>query len=185
MSNFIFQDEIEEEIEEPQYKSDKFWRILVIDDDEAVHQVTRLVLADAEIENRKLDIVSAFSSKEAKEIMLNDDSFCMAFVDVVMETDHAGLELVEWIRKEHKNQTIRLVLRTGQAGSAPEAKVIKEFDINDYKEKTDFTANKMITTVYASIRAYRDIITIQRSLDAFKMLIEATHDLLKINQLKR
>jgi len=184
MSNFIFQDEVEEETNDDQNKSDKFWRILVIDDDESVHQVTKLVLADAEIEHRKLDIVSAFSSQQAKDIMLNDNSFCMAFVDVVMETDHAGLELVEWIRKEHKNQAIRLVLRTGQAGSAPEAKVIKEFDINDYKEKTDFTANKMITTVYASIRAYRDIMTIQRSLDAFKKLIEATHDLLKINQLK-
>ncbi len=184
MSDFIFQDEVEDEIDNNQNKSDKFWRILVIDDDESVHQVTKLVLADAEIEHRKLDIVSAFSSKEAKEILQKDDSFCMAFVDVVMETDHAGLELVEWIRKEHKNQSIRLVLRTGQAGTAPEARVIKEFDINDYKEKTDFTANKMITTVYASIRAYRDIMTIQRSLDAFKKLIEATHDLLKISQLR-
>ncbi|WP_057831829.1 HD domain-containing phosphohydrolase [Colwellia sp. TT2012] len=184
MSNFIFQDEIEDEINDKPHKTDKFWRILVIDDDESVHQVTKLVLADAEIEHRKLQIVSAFSSKQAKEIMLNDNSFCMAFVDVVMETDHAGLELVEWIRKDLKNQAIRLVLRTGQAGSAPEAKVIKEFDINDYKEKTDFTANKMITTVYASIRAYRDIMTIQRSLDAFKKLIATTHDLLKINQLK-
>jgi len=183
MSNFIFQDEVETE-KETNIKKEKFWRILVVDDDESVHQVTKLVLADAEIEHRKLDIVSAYSSEEAQEILLKDNSFCMAFVDVVMETDHAGLELVQWIRKIHKNQAIRLVLRTGQAGTAPEAKVIKEFDINDYKEKTDFTANKMITTVYASIRAYRDIMTIQRSLDAFKKLIEATHDLLKINQLK-
>lgn len=184
MSKFIFQDESEEEINDEPNKPEKFWRVLIVDDDESVHQVTRLVLADAEIEHRKLDIVSAYSSKEAKEILLKDDTFCMAFVDVVMETDHAGLELVEWIRKEIKNQSIRLVLRTGQAGTAPEAKVIKQFDINDYKEKTDFTANKMITTVYASIRAYRDIVTIQRSLDAFKKLIEATHDLLKISQLK-
>lgn len=185
MSNFIFQDEIESDAEEGNsHKKDKYWRVLVVDDDESVHQVTKLVLADAEIEHRKLEIVSAYSSIEAKVILQDDDSFCMAFVDVVMETDHAGLELVEWIRKEHGNQSIRLVLRTGQAGTAPEAKVIKEFDINDYKEKTDFTANKMITTVYASIRAYRDIMTIKRSLDAFKKLIEATHDLLKINQLK-
>lgn len=184
MSKFIFQDEVEEEGSDEPITPDKYWRILIVDDDESVHQVTRLVLADAEIEHRKLEIISAYSSKEAQEILSNDNSFCMAFVDVVMETDHAGLELVEWIRKEQKNQTIRLVLRTGQAGTAPEARVIKQFDINDYKEKTDFTANKMITTVYASIRAYRDIVTIQRSLDAFKKLIEATHDLLKINQLK-
>ena len=185
MSDFIFQDEVVEDIEENSNKIGKVWRILVIDDDESVHQVTKLVLADAEIEHRQLEIISAFSSKEAKDILLKDDSFCMAFVDVVMETDHAGLELVQWIREDLKNQAIRLILRTGQAGAAPEARVIKDFDINDYKEKTDFTANKMITTVYASIRAYRDIMTIQRSLDAFKKLIEATHDLLKINQLKK
>ena len=183
MSDFIFQDEIEEDEIEPK-KGDKYWRILVVDDDDSVHQVTKLVLADAEVEHRKLEIVSAYSSEEAKSILEIDNSFCMAFVDVVMETDHAGLELVEWIRKSHKNQAIRLILRTGQAGTAPEAKVIRDFDINDYKEKTDFTANKMITTVYASIRAYHDIMTIPRSLDAFKILIEATHDLLKINQLR-
>jgi len=184
MSKFIFQDEPASEKNADKNKNNKVWRILVIDDDDSVHQVTKLVLSDAMIENRPLEIVSVYSSAEAKEVLSNDENFCMAFVDVVMETDHAGLELVEWIRQELKNQAIRLVLRTGQAGTAPEAKVIKEFDINDYKEKTDFTAGKMITTVYASIRAYRDIMTIQRSLDAFKLLMGATRDLLKINHIR-
>lgn len=188
MSKFIFKDESESDAlfteEAEQQPPQKAWRILVVDDDESVHLVTKLVLADAIIENRPLDIVSVYSGLEAQELLRKDNDFCMAFVDVVMETDHAGLELVEWIRNELKNQAIRLILRTGQAGSAPEAKVIREFDINDYKEKTDFTAGKMTTTVYASIRAYRDIMTIQRSLDGFKNLISATHDLLKINQFK-
>jgi response regulator RpfG family c-di-GMP phosphodiesterase len=184
MSNFLFKEESTNDTLSSKSKKNKVWRILVIDDDESIHQVTRLVLADANIEHRNLEIVSAYNSIQAREILLEDNTFCMAFVDVVMETDHAGLELVEWIRNVLKNQAIRLILRTGQAGSAPEAKVIKEFDINDYKEKTDFTAGKMTTTVYASIRAYRDIMTIQRSLDAFKQLIKATHALLKINQFK-
>jgi len=186
MSKFLFQDEPDSELSiAPSTKtSNKFWRILIIDDDESVHQVTKLVLGNVEIEGRQLEIVSAYSSEEAKVLLQNDTSFCMAFVDVVMETDDAGLKLVEWIRRDIKNQAIRLILRTGQAGSAPEATVIKEFDINDYKEKTDFTANKMITTVYSSVRGYRDIMTIQRSLDAFKLLISATSDLLRIHQLK-
>ena len=183
MNTFLFKDEPEEEIK-PTKKADKFWRVLIVDDDESVHQVTRLVLSDAFIEGRKLELISVFSKQEAKDYLVKDSDFCMAFVDVVMETDHAGLELVEWIRNDLKHQAIRLVLRTGQAGTAPEAKVIKEFDINDYKEKTDFTSGKMMTTVYAGIRAYRDIMTIQRSLDAFKQLIAATHDLLQINQLR-
>ncbi|WP_440875346.1 HD domain-containing phosphohydrolase [Thalassotalea sp. PLHSN55] len=184
MSQFIFKDENEQDEQPPKASSKKKWRILVVDDDDSVHQVTKLVLSNTEIENRQLEITSVYSSEEAQKVLSNDSSYCMAFVDVVMETDHAGLELVEWIRKDLKNQAIRLVLRTGQAGTAPESKVIREFDINDYKEKTDFTSGKMITTVYASIRAYRDIMTIQRSLDAFKQLIKATHDLLKIEQFK-
>ncbi|REL35840.1 HD domain-containing phosphohydrolase [Thalassotalea euphylliae] len=184
MDKFIFKDEPEENKGLTTAKADKYWRILIVDDDESVHQVTSLVLADAEIEGRKLQLVSAYSSEQARKLLKGDDSFALAFVDVVMETDHAGLELVEWIRDELKNQAIRLILRTGQAGSAPEAKVIKDFDINDYKEKTDFTSGKMITSVYAGIRAYRDIMTIQRSLDGFKQLITATHDLLKINQIR-
>ena len=105
MSNFLFK---EESTEEPLFSGSnktkaKVWRILVIDDDESVHQVTRLVLSDANIENRALEIVSAYSSQQAQEILAEDDSFCMAFVDVVMETDHAGLELVEWIRNVLKN----------------------------------------------------------------------------------
>ena len=185
MSKFIFKDEIDTPIaEDKPFTPKKMWRILVVDDDESVHLVTKLVLADSIIEGRSLDIVSVYSSAEAQQLLLKDNDFCMAFVDVVMETDHAGLELVEWIRNNLKNQAIRLILRTGQAGSAPEAKVIREFDINDYKDKTDFTAGKMTTTVYASIRAYRDIMTIQRSLDGFKTLITATHDLLKISQFK-
>lgn len=185
MNDFLFQDdEVEQKTETNKHDAEKHWRILVVDDDASIHQITKLVLADIEIEQRKLELVCAYSSIEAKEILRKDNDFCMAFVDVVMETEHAGLELVDWIRNEHKNHSIRLILRTGQAGSAPEAKVIKDFDINDYKEKTDFTSSKMITTVYAAIRAYRDIVTIQRSLDAFKQLISATHDLLKINQIK-
>lgn len=184
MNDFLFQDDEAEKEQKTSKVSHKCWRILVVDDDDAIHQVTKLVLADTIIENRKLEIVCAYSSIEAKEILRQDDRFCMAFVDVVMETEHAGLELVDWIRNEHKNQAIRLILRTGQAGNAPEANVIRDFDINDYKEKTDFTSNKMITTVYAAIRAYRDIMTIQRSLDAFKQLISSTHDLLKIDKIK-
>lgn len=184
MTKFLFKEEPEPN-PAVSLKNLKTWRILVVDDDESIHQVTKLVLSDAIIENRPLEIVSVYSSEQAKKLLIDDNDFCMAFVDVVMETDHAGLELVEWIRKDLKNQVIRLVLRTGQAGSAPESQVIKDFDINDYKEKTDFTSGKMITTVYASIRAYRDIMTIQKSLDGFKQLIIATNELLKINQFKQ
>jgi len=43
-------------------------------------------------------------------------------LDVIMETDQAGLDLVEFIRDTLKNETVRIILRTGQPGQAPSAR---------------------------------------------------------------
>ncbi len=169
--------------DQPQARRDT-WKILIVDDDESVHSVTRLVLKYLEVENRSLEFISAYSAKEAQTLLKKEDNIAMAFVDVVMETDDAGLTLVRWIRQELKNQKIRLILRTGQAGKAPEHQVVKDFDINDYKDKTEFSSDRMITCVYSAIRGYRDIITIEKSLEGFRKLIEASNFMLKMRELR-
>ncbi|OOE38786.1 phosphodiesterase, partial [Salinivibrio kushneri] len=113
------------------------WRILVIDDDDLMHEVTRLALTGFTFQGRPLEILSALSGQEAREILEKEADIALALVDVVMETEHAGLDLVRYIRDEKNDHVIRLVLRTGQAGQAPEDRVIREYDIDDYKEKTE------------------------------------------------
>ncbi|MER2493743.1 HD domain-containing phosphohydrolase [Catenovulum sediminis] len=171
----------EEETE--QQTTDSCWKVLIVDDDDFIHQVTKLVLKDLTIEGMSLEVYSAHNTSEAKRLLQQTPDFALAFVDVVMETDHAGLELIKWIRKELQNFSIRLVLRTGQAGTAPEEQVISEYDINDYKEKTELTARKLTTCAYASIRAYRDIISIEKSLNGFKRLVAASTDILKTHSI--
>lgn len=112
------------------------WKILVVDDEPDVHTVTKLALSRFKLDGRALSFINAYSAEQAKEFLLNEQDLAIAFIDVVMETDHAGLELVKWIREEHKNKTIRLILRTGQPGQAPEEDVIVNYDINDYKAKS-------------------------------------------------
>lgn len=165
--------------------SDKFWNILIVDDEESIHKVTRLVLNGKVIEKRALNLVSALNGAQAKEILSNSEfPFAAAFIDVVMEDDHAGLDLVRWIRNELNDNAIRLVLRTGQAGLAPEESVIRDYDINDYKTKTELTASKLVTTTYNAIRGYRDISIIKKSLLGFQELIEASNHMLGLRKLK-
>lgn len=164
--------------------SDKCWHILIVDDDTSIHDVSQLVLSRLEVDGRKLKLHHAYSAAEARGMIESDTPFCMAFIDVVMESDQAGLELVEWIRQVRKDHFMRLILRTGHPGTAPEADVIRKYDINDYRTKTEFTSLKMQTAVYVGIHGYRDIVTISRSLDAFKRLIISSTDILKINDLK-
>ncbi|MBD3824854.1 MAG: HD domain-containing protein [Epsilonproteobacteria bacterium] len=155
---------------------DKKWKIAVVDDDEEVHIITKSVLSKFEFEKRGVEILSAYSAKEALELLKREDDVAVIFLDVVMESDDAGLKLVPLIRKELQNSEIRIVLRTGQPGSAPEKEVIRDYDINDYKEKTELTATKLYTTLISSLRAYENIRSIK---ELSREIIDTQSDIIK------
>jgi putative nucleotidyltransferase with HDIG domain len=137
------------------------WKVLIIDDEPEVHEVTELVLGDFEFEGCPLTFLHAHSAAEARELLAAHDDLAVVLLDVVMESDQAGLELVHYIRRELGNAFVRIVLRTGQPGQAPEREVVANYDINDYKEKTELTAERLFTTMYATLRAYRDVMIIE------------------------
>lgn len=149
------------------------WQVLIVDDEPAVHEVTQLVMGGFEFDGRKLSFLSAYNGGEARELLAQRDDIALALLDVVMETEHAGLELARWIREELGNQRIRIVLRTGQPGQAPEEKVIRAYDINDYKEKTELTHAKLATVFYAGLRGYRDLMRIERARQGLRRTINA------------
>lgn len=154
------------------------WTVLVIDDDEDVHRITNLTLKRFEVDGHPLDIISAYSAAEAKQIMAQRSNIAVAIIDVVMETDDAGLELVRHIREVMGIQNTRLVLRTGQAGQAPEHEVVTRYDINDYKEKTELTSQKLKTMCYSLIRSYRDIMTIENSRAGMRQVLNSASQVL-------
>ena len=133
------------------------WKVLVVDDEPAIHQVTKLALRNISVFGRPLSLISALSAQGAREVLAKHSDIAVILLDVVMESEQAGLELVRHIREELGNTSVRIVLRTGQPGQAPERRVMIDYDINDYKEKTELTANKLFTALTASIRTYRDM----------------------------
>lgn len=132
------------------------WKILIVDDEPDIHRATRLALSAVTYRDRPLEFISAYSHREAREMFGDHDDIALAFIDVVMETDHAGLDLVHWVRRERNAET-RIILRTGQPGQAPERDVIVNYEINDYKEKAELTAGKLFSCTIAGLRAYEDI----------------------------
>jgi len=139
------------------------WRVLLVDDEPDLHAITKLALSRFELDGRGLEFFHAYSAAEARTLLQLQPDIALAIVDVVMEHETAGLELARWIRQDLNNRFIRIVLRTGQPGQAPEEKVIVEYDINDYKEKTELDRKKLFTTVFSALRAYRDIIVIEEA----------------------
>ncbi|MCY7295596.1 DUF3369 domain-containing protein [Alteromonas sp. a30] len=158
-------------------------KVLIIDDEPEVHRVTDLALKRFKFEGNSVEFLHAYSAKEAESVFEDNPDIALALVDVVMESDHAGLDLVHYVRTVLDNHTCRLVLRTGQPGQAPEHEVIEKYDINDYKEKTELTSQKLKTLLYSALRSHRDIKTIESHRKGLRQVIESTTSMLKPNSM--
>ncbi|MCQ0989533.1 hybrid sensor histidine kinase/response regulator [Jiella marina] len=153
------------------------WKIAVIDDDEAVHDGTRFALKHFSLQGYGLEIVGAHSAREGLELLRAHPDTAVVLLDVVMETDDAGLRLAQAIREELKNELVRIILRTGQPGQAPEHRVVVEYDINDYKAKTELTSEKLFTTLTAALRGYDQLKRLDDTRIGLEMIVAASASL--------
>ena len=161
------------------------WKIAVIDDDDAVHEGTRFALSDYNLNGATLEILSAYSAAEGRKLMREHPDIAAVLLDVIMETDIAGLELVEYIRNEIKNETVRIILRTGQPGQAPERRIIVQYDINDYKAKTELTADKLFTSLTAALRSYQQLERMEQTRRGLEIIIDAASTLYDFKSMQR
>ncbi len=161
------------------------WRILIVDDDAEVHTVTRMILGKIRYKDRNIELLSAYSAREAREVMEKERDIAVVLLDVVMETDDAGLQLVKVIREALHNPSIRIILRTGQPGQAPEERVIVDYDINDYKAKSELTAQKLFTTVIAALRSYESIISLEKTRAGLEKILDSTSTLFQVSSMQK
>ena len=171
----IFQEETK--LDNAADKAPEMWNILVVDDDEQVHKVTSLALSNIQIHGKRLSFLHAYSSRDALDILQNDPGISVILLDVVMESDDAGLQLVKTIREDLGNEAIRIILRTGQPGYAPELEVIQQYDINDYKMKSELTRTRLITTITTAVRSYDQIRAIEVNRRGLEFIIKGMNDL--------
>lgn len=169
-------------VERPRRKQDtpaaEPWPVLVVDDDPQVHDMTRVLLRDFQFDGRGFTVLSAHSAAEGEAVLRANPDIPVALVDVVMEAADAGLRLVRRIRDDLGNRRLRIILRTGQPGEAPERDVVLSYDINDYKSKTELTAQKLFTALVGAVRAWRHIVTVETVAESLERKVaERTADL--------
>jgi response regulator RpfG family c-di-GMP phosphodiesterase len=161
------------------------WKIMIVDDEEEVHEVTKITLNEFTYDGKKLEFLHAYSGREAKNLIEKHPGTALILLDVVMETDDAGLQVVKYIRETLKNTSVRIILRTGQPGQAPEKEVVRNYDINDYKEKSELTIQKLFTVIFSSLRSYRDIVTLNENRLGLKKIIESSNELFELQSMEK
>jgi class 3 adenylate cyclase len=160
------------------------WKVLLVDDEMEVHSITKIALGDFSFEEKNLEFLHAYSAREANDLIGKHPDTALVLLDVVMESEDAGLQVVKHVREVLKNNMVRIILRTGQPGQAPERKVILDYDINDYKTKTELTAQKLFTTVVAALRAFRDIKIIDSNKKGLEKIIDASSSIFELKSLE-
>ena len=153
------------------------WKLMVVDDDPFVHRSTKVALKYFSFENKGISFVSAYSAKEAKELMVTHPDTALILLDEVMETEDAGLQVASYIRNELKNKAVRIILRTGQPDRVPKESAVVDYDINGYKTKLELTQEQLFTTLVSGFRAYRDLKTLEQSQVALAKLNAELTDL--------
>ncbi|MCB0165013.1 MAG: response regulator [Anaerolineae bacterium] len=157
-------------------QTDSTWKVLIVDDDHEVHDVTKLALRRIVFQNKGIEFLSAYSTGEAIDLLKAYHDIAVILLDVVMEEKDSGLKITRFIRNDLKNQLIRIVLRTGQPGEAPEESVIVDYGINDYKTKSELTRRKLFTMIIAALRSYGDLITIEQNRQELVNLYADLHE---------
>jgi CheY-like chemotaxis protein len=154
------------------------WRILIVDDDVDVHVVTKFALSNTHFQGRRLSFLHAYSAQEALDKLRSTPDIALVLLDVMMETDDAGLRFARQVREDLHNYLVRIVLRTGQPGQTMEHNIIVDYDINDFWSKADLTTRKLFTTVIVALRAYSAIAEAARARDESAAQLERAQQVL-------
>jgi len=153
----------------------KPWKVLLVDDEADVHAALRLALQDAMVEGRKLELLDAHSAEEAKHLLAKHADIALILLDVVMESERAGLDFVRYVRETLANRDIQIVLVTGQPGYAPEREVVRDYEIDGYRLKSELTADKIFVSVYSSIRTHQALHDLKALQDKLHEQVEQTN----------
>lgn len=184
-------DDLLELIDEPAHvdgehrHNDRPWRILIVDDDGDVHKATELAMQGLTVEGQPLVFLHASSAAQARQLLASEDDLAVVLLDVVMESEDAGLQLVHHIRDELRMNAVRIVLRTGQPGYAPEIETVQAYDINDYKTKSELTRTRLYTVLTAAVRSYRQICALEANRRGLEMIVESSTSLSRMRGLSR
>jgi diguanylate cyclase (GGDEF)-like protein len=150
------------------------WRILIADDDPDVHDSTVFALRGLTILNRSLEFIHTYSAAETVASLHQNTDVAVILLDVVMETEDAGLKIIETIRQELGLADVRIILRTGQPGYAPEMEAIGRYEINDYKTKNELTRIKLYTSLTTAIRSYDQLQRLSASRSGLRQILDAS-----------
>ena len=158
------------------------WKVLVVDPEEEVHSLTRRALRDMQFGDRGVEVLNAYSAKEALDLIAGHKDIAVAIIDMLLKQERTGIDLVHTIRRELKEKLLRIILHAEEDNGTPEEGLIVDYDINDYKGAREFSAGKLRSALISAFRSYQDLRTISHLNKSLERKVrDRTHALSEAN----
>ena len=144
------------------------WVVLSVEDDPDYQGALIDGLSDFQIDGRSIQVLTAQSAKDATRILAHHKDIALILLDVIMETDDAGMRLVKTIRDVMGNASVRIVMLTGQPGVAPRMDSVLNLDINEYWHKPDLTVEKLRAVTVSNVRSWKTLDDLEKARTEFQ-----------------
>ena len=172
--NELFEFSAEEDTAGP---SQKNWVVLSVEDNQPYQDVLESALQEVSFKGRKIELLRATSAASAATILSKRQDISLILLDIVMETDDAGFYLIDTIRNVIGDELVRIVVLTGQPGVKPHDKAINEYNISEYWNKTDLSADKLKSVVVSNLRTWQISQELQIARRGLQMIVDASRSL--------
>ncbi len=171
-------DDIDKGDESIENKFFELWKVLIVDDEPDVHNSVKFALMDYGYLGKPLMFLSAYNTDQAKEMIKNNQDCAVVILDMTMERDDSGLEVVKYIREELKNSSVRVIILTGEVFGTTQEYIVLNYDINDYLSKDELTNKRLFSAITSSLRAYIQVEILQQANNELEVIIaERTKEL--------
>jgi len=157
--------------------------VLSVDDDASFQRSLRMALEGFRFQEQPVRLITAGSAAEAERLLAQTPDVSAMLLDVVMETDDAGLRLVRSVREQLGNAEVRIVLVTGQPGTAPRQQTLEQLDISEYWLKTDLYRERLQGILTGNLRTWREIHALGRAKRGLQQIVQAGHQLAGLRDL--
>ncbi|MBJ7556021.1 EAL domain-containing protein [Marinomonas spartinae] len=156
-----------------------YYKVLSVEDDLDYQAALLTPMSSLKFNGKGVQILTANSAVSAATLLAQHSDISVILLDVVMETDTAGLCLVNTIRQELGNHLVRVVLLTGQPGMAPVKDIMNEYDIDDCWSKSELTHDHLQTIILSNLRTWHHLNTLREARQGLQFLVESTQRLAK------
>jgi EAL domain-containing protein (putative c-di-GMP-specific phosphodiesterase class I)/GGDEF domain-containing protein len=172
--NELFEFSAEKEAAGP---SQKDWVVLSVEDNQPYQDVLESAIQEVAFEGRKIELLRASSAASAATILSKRQDISLILLDIVMESDDAGFYLIDTIRNVIGDELVRIVVLTGQPGVKPHDKAINEYNISEYWNKTDLSADKLKSVVVSNLRTWQISQELKIARRGLQMIVDASRSL--------